>query len=192
MYLFFRLLFASLIGVAAMSATSASAATEKAIFAGGCFWCMEAELQELEGVITVTSGYTGGETPNPTYDNMHAHIEAVQVEFDPSRISYEKLLESYWDNIDPTDAGGQFYDRGSHYRTAIFVANDAQRAAAEASKKTRQARLDKPIVTTIENAMPFYPAEAYHQDYYQKNPAHYNAYKQGSQRKETLKKIWKR
>lgn len=172
------------------TATTAHAADEKAIFAGGCFWCMESDLQELPGVKAVTSGYTGGSKTNPTYQDLGDHAEAVEVIYDPAIISYEKLLESYWDNIDPTDAGGQFFDRGSHYRTAIFVANDTQRTAAEASKQARQKKLEKPIVTTIEAATTFYPAEDYHQDYYKTNPVHYNAYKTGSRRKETLKQIW--
>lgn len=169
----------------------AFAATEKAIFAGGCFWCIEAELQELEGVISVVSGYTGGTTKNATYQAMGDHREAVEVVFDPAKIPYEKLLESFWDNIDPTDDGGQFYDRGSHYHTAIFYANEQQKTLAEASKMARQKRLKDPIVTPILPATAFYPAEDHHQDFYQTNPEHYNRYKTGSGRKETLKKIWK-
>ncbi len=175
-----------------LAANPAAAGTEKAVFAGGCFWCMEAELQELEGVASVTSGYTGGTTKNATYQSMGDHREAVEVVFDPAKISYEKLLESFWDNIDPTDAGGQFYDRGSHYHTAIFYANDVQKKLAEASKIDRQKRLEDPIVTEILPATVFYVAEANHQDFYKTNPDHYNSYKKGSGRKEKLKKLWKK
>lgn len=165
-----------------------------AIFAGGCFWCMESELQELDGVYSVTSGYTGGHVDNPTYEatgtGNTGHAEAVEVIYDPAKISYEKLLDAFWSNIDPTDAGGQFYDRGSQYRTGIFYMNDEQKQLAEASKTEKEKQLGQPIVTEITKASTFYPAEAYHQDYYKTNPTHYNAYKTGSRRKETLQEIW--
>ncbi|MCI5050103.1 MAG: peptide-methionine (S)-S-oxide reductase MsrA [Rickettsiales bacterium] len=167
----------------------------RAIFAGGCFWCIEAELQELNGINSVTSGYTDGHVKNPTYQAVgtgkSGHTEAVEVLYDESKISYERLLEVFWDNIDPTDAGGQFYDRGSQYRTGIYYVNETQRELAEESKAKRQAVLDKPIVTEIKAATIFYPAEEYHQDYYKKKPTHYNSYKKGSRRKETLDAIWK-
>ncbi len=174
--------------------TAAHADDTKAIFAGGCFWCIEAELQELDGVKEVVSGYTGGNTANPTYQEVSSgqtgHYEAVEVHYDSSIIGYERLLEVFWDNIDPTDAGGQMFDRGPHYRTAIFYLNEAQQRIAEDSRAHRQDRLEQPIVTEILPAKPFYRAETYHQDYYQTNPDHYNAYKQGSRREETLKRVW--
>ena len=165
-----------------------------AIFAGGCFWCIESELQELDGVLEVTSGYTGGHEANPTYKSTSegdtGHAEAVEVIYDPARISYATLLEAFWSNIDPTDAGGQFFDRGSQYRTAIFYMNDEQQKLAEASKTEKEKQLGQPIATEIAKASIFYPAEEYHQDYYKTNPVHYNAYKKGSRRKETLETIW--
>lgn len=166
----------------------------RAIFAGGCFWCTEAELQELDGVKIVTSGYTGGDVDNPTYEQVSSgstgHAEAVEVLFDPALISYEKILDVYWSNIDPTDAGGQFHDRGSQYRTAIFWLNDEQKAAAEASKAAKEAMLGRPVATTIEPASAFYPAEDYHQDFYQTTPLRYQSYKLGSGRERKLKEIW--
>ncbi len=174
--------------------TSAQAATESAIFAGGCFWCIEAELQELDGVQSVTSGYSGGDEPNPTYEQVSSgrtgHYEAVEVIYDPAVISYDALLEAFWSNIDPTDDGGQMYDRGHHYRTVIFVQNEAQKQAATVSRETVVQKLDKPVATQILPAKTFYPAEANHQDFYQKSPDHYQSYKSGSRRKETLKRVW--
>ena len=162
----------------------------RAVFAGGCFWCTEAELQELDGVISVTSGYTGGTTADPTYQSMGDHAESVEVIYDDTKITYERLLEVYWSNIDPTDAGGQFYDRGNQYRTAIFYANETQKAAAEQSKAENEKRLGQELATTIEPLKKFYAAEDYHQDYYQTNTQHYERYKTGSGRKEKLEKIW--
>ncbi|MEQ9505660.1 MAG: peptide-methionine (S)-S-oxide reductase MsrA [Hyphomonas sp.] len=161
-----------------------------AVFAGGCFWCIESELEELDGVRSVLSGYTGGTTPDPHYGKMGDHAEAVEVIYDPQTVSYDKLLKVFWSNIDPTDEGGQFFDRGQQYRTAIFVLDDEQRALAEASLERNNARVGKPIVTAILPATTFYPAEEYHQDYYLKQPERYEAYKKGSRREETLGKIW--
>jgi methionine-S-sulfoxide reductase len=161
-----------------------------AVFAGGCFWCIEAELEEVPGVRTVVSGYTGGTTPDPTYQRMGDHAEAVEVIYDPAVVSYDQLLEVFWSNIDPTDEGGQFYDRGSQYRTAIYVLDDAQAAAARASLEANATRLKQPIATAVVPASEFYPAEEYHQDYYLKEPDRYEAYKKGSRREETLKKVW--
>jgi peptide-methionine (S)-S-oxide reductase len=163
---------------------------EKAIFAGGCFWCMESEFEQQKGVLAVVSGYTGGTLPNPTYEHHKGHVEAVEVEYDPAQVDYPTLLSIYWSNIDPTDAGGQFFDRGDSYKTTIFVKNDAERAQAEASKQKAAAKLAKPVMTEILPATTFYPAEDYHQDYYKKNPTHYNAYKKGSGREQTLKGVW--
>jgi peptide methionine sulfoxide reductase msrA/msrB len=161
---------------------------ELATFAGGCFWCMVSPFDEMPGIIKVVSGYTGGHKENPTYKEVCSettgHYEAVQVTFDPEIFSYEKLLDLYWNQIDPTDAGGQFYDRGSSYRTAIFYQNEEQKQRAEASKKelTDSGRFSKPIVTEIIPASTFYPAEEYHQDYHKKNPSHYKGYRVGSGR----------
>lgn len=161
-----------------------------AIFAGGCFWCIEAEMQELPGVRSVISGYTGGTLPDPTYENIGDHAEAIEVIFDPAQVSYERLLRVFWSNIDPTDEGGQFFDRGRQYRTAIFVLDETQAALALASRDANAARLDQPVVTAILPAGAFYPAEDYHQDYYLTQPERYQAYKKGSQREQTLRRVW--
>ncbi len=151
--------------------------TETAIFAGGCFWCMVQPFDSLPGIEKVRSGYTGGHTENPTYEEVSSHTtghtEAVKIWFDPTQLSYAELVEIYWEQTDPTDAMGQFQDRGDNYRPVIFVADDTQRAIAEKSKAALAAsgRFDAPIVTTIEDAQPFYEAEEYHQDFYKKDPA---------------------
>ncbi|MGY4105096.1 peptide-methionine (S)-S-oxide reductase MsrA [Ignavigranum ruoffiae] len=161
---------------------------EKAIFAGGCFWCMVHPFDQWDGVISVVSGYTGGHTENPTYRQVCSgetgHTEAVEITYDPSKISYEKLLEIYWQVSDPTDAGGQFVDRGDSYRPVIFYTTPEQKQLAEASKKalSQSGRYDQPIITPIEPAGPFYPAEDYHQDFYKKDPVHYQRYRSGSGR----------
>jgi peptide-methionine (S)-S-oxide reductase len=168
----------------------------KATFAGGCFWCMEPPFDELDGVVSTTSGYTGGKTRNPTYEQVSyggtGHIEAVQIEFDPSKITYEELLEVFWRNVDPTDGGGQFCDRGSQYRTGIFVHDGEQRRLAEESKAALVAsgRLEKKVVTEIYPATEFYRAEEYHQDYYTKNPIRYKLYRRGCGRDRVLEKLW--
>ncbi|WP_138493082.1 peptide-methionine (S)-S-oxide reductase MsrA [Paenibacillus pinistramenti] len=170
--------------------------TELATFAGGCFWCMVTPFEELPGIKSIVSGYTGGHTENPTYEQVCAggtgHYEAVQITFDPSIFPYRKLLELFWQQIDPTDAGGQFHDRGQSYQTAIFYHNEAQREAAEASKQelAGSGRFDKPIVTEILPAKPFYPAEDYHQDYHKKNPMHYKRYRKGSGREDYIETHW--
>ncbi len=168
----------------------------KATFAGGCFWCSEADFEKLPGVAEVISGYTGGRVPHPTYEEVSAgrtgHVEAVQVLYDPSRIGYGELLEVFWRHIDPTDAGGQFADRGSQYRTAIFYHDEEQKRLAEKSKKALAAsgRFKRPIVTEILPAKEFYPAEDYHQDYFRKNPLHYGMYREGSGRNAFIRKTW--
>ena len=168
----------------------------KATFAGGCFWCMEPPFEKLPGVVSVTSGYTGGPEKGPSYKEVSSgrtgHVEAVQVEYDPTRISYEYLLKVFWRQIDPTDDGGQFADRGKQYRTAIFVRNRQERSLAEASKAelAKSGIFDEPIVTEIRWAQPFYAAETYHQDYYKKNPSHYKQYRMGSGREGFLKSVW--
>lgn len=169
--------------------------TEQAMFAGGCFWCMEKPFEQLKGVFSVESGYAGGSTANPTYENYGrgGHIEVVQIVYDPTVVSYEKLLEVYWHQVDPTDSGGQFVDRGHAYTTAIFSYNQQQRALAEASKKQMDASkiFKQPIVTPILDATIFYPAEDYHQDYYKKNPIRYNYYRSRSGRDGYLEATWK-
>lgn len=167
-----------------------------ATFAGGCFWCMEPPFDALEGVLSTTSGYTGGHTKNPTYREVSAggtgHAEAVQVAYNPEKISYERLLEIFWRNIDPLDEGGQFCDRGSQYRSAIFYHDDTQRRLAEESRKALEAsgRFSQPIVTEIVAATEFYPAEEYHQDYYRKNPIRYKYYRWGCGRDPRLTALW--
>jgi peptide-methionine (S)-S-oxide reductase len=178
------------------AAAPAQAATEKATFAGGCFWCMEAPFDALPGVVSTTSGYTGGKTANPSYEEVSTgatgHAEAVEIVFDPARVSYEKLLEVFWVNIDPTVQNRQFCDHGSQYRTAIFYHSEAQRRAAEASKaalaKTKPFKA--PIVTPVEKADTFYPAEGYHQDFYRKNPVRYQFYRNGCGRDARLRELW--
>jgi peptide methionine sulfoxide reductase msrA/msrB len=184
---------------AAPGPASAPRAGEPALatFAGGCFWCMEPPFEKLDGVLDVTAGYSGGHEPNPTYDEVSAggtgHAESVQVRYDPSRISYETLLQVFWRQIDPTDAGGQFVDRGYQYRSAIFVRTEAQRKAAEASKAALVAsgRFADPIVTEIVPFEAFYPAEDYHQDYWKTHPIRYHYYRWGSGRDQFLEKAWK-
>lgn len=169
---------------------------ELATFAGGCFWCMVSPFDELPGIIKVVSGYTGGHKVNPTYKEVCSettgHKEAVQITFDPAIFPYKKLLEQYWASVDPTDAGGQFYDRGESYGTAIYYHSEAQKAAAEVSKKAlaESGRFSQPIVTPILAAVTFYPAEDYHQDYHKKNTAHYKGYRQGSGRDRFIEKHW--
>ncbi|TWT00983.1 peptide-methionine (S)-S-oxide reductase MsrA [Planomicrobium sp. CPCC 101079] len=170
--------------------------TEKATFAGGCFWCMVKPFDTLPGIEEVVSGYTGGDLPNPTYEqvcsNATGHVEAVQITFQPEIFPYEKLLDVFWTQIDPTDAGGQFFDRGSSYQTAIFYHSEEQRLAAEKSKQelNNSGKFSKPVATPILEAKPFYLAEEYHQDYYKKNPAHYNRYSVGSGRAGFIEKNW--
>jgi peptide methionine sulfoxide reductase msrA/msrB len=178
------------------SAPAKAGTLAKATFAGGCFWCMEPPFEKLPGVVSVTSGYTGGPEKAPSYEEVSSgrtgHVEAVQVEYDPTKIGYDYLLKVFWRQIDPTDAGGQFADRGTQYQTAIFAHDKAQRDAAEASKKEleKSGVFDKPIVTPIRWAQPFYAAEDYHQDYYKKNPSHYKRYRNGSGREGYLKSVW--
>jgi peptide-methionine (S)-S-oxide reductase len=174
----------------------AAAAGETAVFAGGCFWCMEAPFDKLPGVLSVTSGYSGGQVKNPTYEQVSAggtgHAEAVQVVFDPSKISYIRLLDVFWRNIDPTVTGRQFCDVGSQYRSAIFYHGDEQHRAALQSKAVLEKT--KPfkgaVVTEIVAAAEFYPAEEYHQHYYKKNPLRYRYYRNGCGRDRRLKELW--
>lgn len=170
---------------------------ELATFAGGCFWCMVQPFDELPGIIKVVSGYTGGHKINPTYNevcsNTTGHYEAIQITFDPIIFPYEKLLELFWQQIDPTDAYGQFNDRGESYKTAIFYYNQEQKHLAEESKQKLEDsnKFQKPIVTEIKEAPVFYPAEENHQHYYKKNAVHYNLYKEGSGRARFIRENWK-
>ena len=167
---------------------------EKAIFAGGCFWCVESDFDKVPGVVSTTSGYTGGRTKNPTYKQVTygdtGHYEAVEITYDPAKVSYEALLNVFWHSVDPTDDGGQFCDRGDSYKTAVFALNEKQRAAAEASKKAAQKTLGKTIVTPILDAATFYPAEYYHQNYYQNNSIRYRYYRFSCGRDRKIKNIW--
>jgi len=178
------------------STANAKPMTEKATFAGGCFWCMEPPFEKIDGVLDVVSGYTGGHKKNPTYKEVSAgttgHLEAIQIIYDPSKVSYSRLLDVFWMQIDPTDDGGQFVDRGYQYGTAIFYHNDEQKRLAQKSKDELAAsgRFDKPVVTRIVEASVFYPAEDYHQDYYKNNPVRYKFYRYGSGRDKYLEKVW--
>ncbi|WP_163537605.1 peptide-methionine (S)-S-oxide reductase MsrA [Gracilibacillus sp. YIM 98692] len=171
---------------------------EKAIFAGGCFWCMVEPFDKKPGIQKVLSGYTGGDKPNPTYKevctNTTGHREAVEITFDPNVFPYSKLLDIFWQQIDPTDSGGQFNDRGESYKTAIYYLNETQREHAQASKKELEnsGKFTKPIATDILPAKPFYPAENEHQDYYKKQSFHYQLYKKGSGRADFIKQHWKK
>jgi peptide-methionine (S)-S-oxide reductase len=173
-----------------------SDATEVAVFAGGCFWCVESDFDNVPGVLATVSGYTGGPTADPTYKQVSAggtgHLEAVQITFDPKRVSYETLLEVFWRSVDPTDAGGQFCDRGSSYATAIFASSPRQVELARASKQRLQEsnKLKRPIATPILEAARFYPAEDYHQDYYHKNPLRYRLYRFNCGRDSRIAELW--
>ena len=185
--------------VSAAGATEPPAETDEleiATFAGGCFWCVESDFDSVAGVERTVSGYTGGHVENPTYRQVSSdttgHREAVQIYYDPERVTYSDLLEIFWRSIDPTDAGGQFCDRGKSYTTAIFANSDEQRRVAEASKKLIESSgiLDQPVVTTVETAKEFYPAEDYHQNYYKKNPLRYKFYRFSCGRDARLKDLW--
>jgi len=178
--------------MAAAAPEPKQAETAKALFAGGCFWCMEPPFDKLDGVLSTTSGYAGGRTENPTYEQVSTgrtgHLEVLQIEYDPAKVSYEELLEVFWRNIDPLDGRGQFCDKGEQYTSAIFALDEAQAAAAKASKAG--VALDGEIQTRILPAAEFYPAEDYHQDYYKKNPIRYKYYRWGCGRDQRLKKLW--
>jgi len=191
---------ALLAGVAAAAAQTPPAAPEAttavATFAGGCFWCVEEAFEKVPGVLSAVSGYTGGTVPNPTYEQVSkeatGHAEAVRVTYDPAKVSYEQLVDWFWRNIDPTQAGGQFCDHGSSYRSAIFFHDEAQRKVAEDTKRALAAsgRIKQAIVTEIVAAGAFYEAEDYHQDYYKKNPNRYRFYKFNCGRVQRLEEIW--
>jgi peptide-methionine (S)-S-oxide reductase len=186
------LLFATSLLAGGVSADAAQ--TAKATFAGGCFWCMEPPFDKLDGVISTTSGYTGGQKKNPTYEEVSAggtgHAESVQVVYDPKKVSYEKLLEVFWHNVDPLVKDRQFCDHGHQYRTAIFYHDETQKRLAEETKKAREKELGKPIVTEIVPASQYYAAEDYHQDYYKKNPIRYKFYRANCGRDARLEQLW--
>lgn len=167
---------------------------ESAIFAGGCFWCVESDFDKVDGVVETTSGYTGGETTSPTYKThtKDGHLEAVKVVYDPAKVGYGELVDYFLRHVDPTDDGGQFCDRGNSYRTAIFVDGTEERAEVEAQIAAVESSniLAKPIVTRVLDAAPFYDAEDYHQNYYLKNPARYNVYRRGCGRDKRVKAVW--
>jgi peptide-methionine (S)-S-oxide reductase len=177
-----------------LAASAAAQELAKATFAGGCFWCMEPPFDKLDGVVSTTSGYIGGRTENPTYEDVSAgrtgHTEAVEIVYDPRKISYKELLDVFWVNIDPLTANAQFCDTGSQYRSGIFTHDEAQRQLAERSKDAVAKRLGKPIVTEIAPASKFWPAEDYHQDYYKKNPIRYKVYRTACGRDRRLEAIW--
>lgn len=180
----------------ALPAAALRAGTETAIFAGGCFWCVEADFDKVPGVVSTTSGYIGGRVADPTYEQVSGghtgHAEAVEIRFDPARVSYGQLLAHYWRSIDPTTRDRQFCDVGSPYRTAIFTVGEAQHAAALASREAlgKDKPFPQPIVTEIVPATTFYPAEEYHQDYYRKNPLRYRYYRHGCGRDARLEELW--
>ncbi len=186
----------AILAVPTGSAVAEAPSTESAVFAGGCFWCMEPPFDKLDGVVSTTSGYIGGHVEEPTYKQVvggrTGHAEAVQVVYDPARVSYQELLDVFWRNVDPVDARGQFCDKGDQYRSAVFYEGDDQKRAAEESKVSLEAsgRFQEPIVTEIVPATTFYPAEDYHQDYYLKNPLRYKYYRFGCGRDRRLKKLW--
>ena len=175
---------------------SASAEQGQATFAGGCFWCIEAPFENYPGVISAVSGYTGGTEEDPTYKQVSSgrtsHIEAVLITYDPEQVGYEELINHFWRQFDPTDAGGSFYDRGHQYTSAVFYHDEEQKGIAEATRAALDSsgRFDKPVVTPIRPAGTFYPAEEYHQDYYRKNPGHYKRYRTGSGRDRFITRIW--
>jgi peptide-methionine (S)-S-oxide reductase len=189
----------ALLASAACRAESAPAPADPpgsaaAVFAGGCFWCMEPPFDALPGVLSTTSGFTGGTVVDPSYEQVSAggtgHVEAVRVVYDPRRIDYARLLEVYWHEVDPLDDAGQFCDRGESYRSAIFAADAEQRRLAEASKRAVAERLGAPVATQVRDAAPFYPAEAYHQDYARKNPIRYRFYRGRCGRDARLRELW--
>ena len=174
--------------------SDAAAASKSAIFAGGCFWCVEADFDSVPGVLSTTSGYIGGSAKTASYKAVSAggtgHYEAVKIVYDPARVSYDRLVHIFWRSVDPTDAGGQFCDRGSSYKTGIFTMNEAERKIARASKNKAAAALGQKIVTPIVKAGKFYKAEAYHQNYYTRNPIRYKVYRYGCGRNKRLRALW--
>jgi peptide-methionine (S)-S-oxide reductase len=195
-FLLLFLLFAAATPSDGAVAQSNARTLESAIFAGGCFWCMEPPFDKLDGVVSTTVGFTGGRTKNPTYEEVSAggtgHAESIRIVYDPARVSYSRLLEVFWHNIDPTTPHRQFCDVGDQYRAAIFYSSEAERILAEKSKQAieKAGRIREPIVTEIAPAGPFYPAEEYHQDYYRKNPVRYKFFRLNCGRDRRLKDLW--
>ena len=191
-----RLLTSMLLGLGLLSSptfvSQASAEDGTAILAGGCFWCVESDFDHVKGVKETVSGYIGGTTDNPTYKThgKDGHLEAVKIVYDKSQADYRSLLDTFWRTVDVLDDGGQFCDRGNSYRTAVFVSNDAERAIAEASKADAEQELGQEIKTRILDASAFWPAEDYHQDYYEKSSARYNYYRKACGRDKRVKKVW--
>jgi peptide-methionine (S)-S-oxide reductase len=191
--MFSRSLSAALLALAAglsMPVYPAMAETQTAIFAGGCFWCVESDFDHVPGVISTTSGYSGGTLKNPTYRNHEGHREVVKIEFDPGRTSFDKLVDVFFRSVDPTDDGGQFCDRGHAYTTAIYVTGKAQQEAAKKAKAEAEAVLGQRIVTPIEAAGTFWQAEDYHLDYYRKNPLRYKYYRSACGRDARIEELW--
>jgi peptide-methionine (S)-S-oxide reductase len=190
----FIALLALAIAALASPALAQTPQTASVVFAGGCFWCMEPPFDKTAGVLSTTSGYSGGTTVKPTYQQVSSgstgHMEVVKVEYDPTKVNFEQLLDVFWHNIDPLDAEGQFCDKGTQYRSAIFFGNDKEKELAEASKTAIAAKLNQPVVTEILPASEFYPAEDYHQDYYEKNPLKYKFYRYGCGRDARLEALW--
>ena len=184
------------LNVQSISRAAADATLGKAYFAGGCFWCMEEAFEKVEGVLSATSGYMGGRVANPSYEEVSAgrtgHAESVEVVYDPSKVSYQKLLDAFWHNVDPLTPNAQFCDHGSQYRSAIFFQTDEEKRASETSKQAieQSKRFTEPIVTQIVRASQFYPAEEYHQDFYKKNPIRYKFYKYNCGRAQRLEALW--
>lgn len=176
--------------LAAGLAVPAPAATRTAIFAGGCFWCVESDFDHVPGVVSTVSGYVGGENDNPTYENHPGHREAVKIEYDDTRTSYGKLLDAFWHSVDPLDPGGQFCDRGHSYTTGIYAVDDADLKTAEASKAAVSAQLKQPVVTEIVKAPAFWPAEDYHQDFYEKSSVRYKYYRYACGRDDRVSEVW--
>jgi peptide-methionine (S)-S-oxide reductase len=178
------------------SQVAADATVGKAYFAGGCFWCMEEAFEKVEGVLSATSGYMGGKVANPSYEEVSAgrtgHAESVEVVYDPAKVSYQKLLDAFWRNVDPLTPNAQFCDHGSQYRSAVFFQTDGEKRVAEATKQAieQSKRFKEPIVTQIVMASQFYPAEDYHQDFYKKNPIRYKFYKYNCGRAQRLEELW--
>ncbi len=191
-----RWLLSTLLATCALgaAATPSMAETKTAIFAGGCFWCVEKDFEHVAGVIAAESGYTGGNSDNPTYKSHTAegHLEAVRITYDSDKVTYDQLLHTFWRSVNPTDIGGQFCDRGNSYRTAIFAVDDEQLAAATVSKEALETsgKLPNPIVTPVVPASTFYPAEDYHQDYYKKNPVRYRFYRFSCGRDQQIQSLW--
>ncbi len=184
--------------VQSTSQAAADTAPGKAYFAGGCFWCMEEAFEKLEGVLSVTSGYMGGTVANPSYEAVSAgrtgHAESVEVVYDPAKVSYQKLLDAFWHNVDPITPNAQFCDHGSQYRSAVFFQTDEEKRAADTSQQSieQSSRFTEPIVTQIVPAAQFYPAEEYHQDFYKKNPLRYKLYKYNCGRVSRLEELWEK